>query len=199
MTSVASTTASEAAATYDGDGEEEGDCGLGEFRKQNARSAVVLGYLGPHAQTGVNEEDEDEMLVTEDEGEEDGEELQKKRMLEVSLVSRRKPRFPGAIDFPKADEEVPALPASVGGDSRVLLQALEVRRGVVAEMLKEAMRASKLSITYSTNLVSRLSGFVDRALIEAATMKRNPEFSHLSFNARVNNYIQSSGVIPLVK
>ncbi|CAA7393696.1 unnamed protein product [Spirodela intermedia] len=196
--SVASTAASEAAATNDGDNE-EGDFRPGGLRKHNARSAAVLGYLGSHAQTGVNEEGEDEILVTEEEGEEDGEELQKEKMLEVSLVNRRKPRFPGAIDFPKAEEDVPTLPASVGGDSRVLLQALEVRRGVVAEILKEAMRASKLSITYSTNLVSRLSEFVDRVLIGAATMKRNPEFSHMNFNARVNNYIQSSGVIPLVK
>ncbi|CAA6657611.1 unnamed protein product [Spirodela intermedia] len=180
--SVASTAASEAAATNDGDNE-EGDFRPGGLRKHNARSAAVLGYLGSHAQTGVNEEGEDEILVTEEEGEEDGEELQKEKMLEVSLVNRRKPRFPGAIDFPKAEEDVPTLPASVGGDSRVLLQALEVRRGVVAEILKEAMRASKLSITYSTNLVSRLSEF------------RNPEFSHMNFNARVNNYIQSSGVI----
>ncbi|MQL83822.1 hypothetical protein Taro_016307 [Colocasia esculenta] len=167
-------------------------------RKQNTRSAAVLGLLlRDYGGAG-----EAEVAVVEQEEEEnDNEERRKERMLEeISLVSRRKPRFPGAIDFPKAGDAVPApvLPAD-NSDGRVLLQAVEVRRGVAAEILKEALKASKFSITYSTNLVSRLSGFVDRVLIEAAAMKGNPEFSHLSFNARVKNYIQSSGVIPLVK
>lgn len=81
----------------------------------------------------------------------------------------------------------------------MLKRALEVRRRVAAETLKDAMRAGKLSITYSANLVSKMSDFVDRIVIEAAAMKEVPEFSHLSFNSRAKSYIQHSGVVPLIK
>lgn len=76
---------------------------------------------------------------------------------------------------------------------------MEVRRGVASETLKAAFRAGRMSITYSTNLVSNLGAFVDRVVIGAAAMKADPEFSHQSFNARAKGYIQSTGVVPLVK
>lgn len=83
--------------------------------------------------------------------------------------------------------------------TRVLRRALEVRRGVASETLKEAFRAGKLSITYSTNLVRNLGVFVDRVVIGAAALKSHPEFSHQSFNARAKEYIHSTSVVPLVK
>ncbi|XP_078430451.1 mitochondrial transcription termination factor family protein [Wolffia australiana] len=154
-----------------------------QSRTHNARSAAVLSYLESPAQSRVIDDDDD-----------NGEDSAKKEMIEVYPLGRRNPSFPGAIAPPKIDVESLVL-----GDERELRRAIEVRRGVAAELLKEAMRSSRLSLTYSASLVSRLPGFVDQMLIEAARMKRNPEFSHLNFNARVNIYIDSSGVIPLVK
>jgi mTERF domain-containing protein, mitochondrial len=82
---------------------------------------------------------------------------------------------------------------------RLLKRALEVRRGVASETLKAAFRAGKLSITYSTNLVRNLSVFVDWVVIGAAALKTDPEFSHQSFNARAKQYINNTGIVPLVK
>lgn len=82
---------------------------------------------------------------------------------------------------------------------KILMQALEIRRSVTADILKQLMRGSKLSINYSNNLVSCLPGFIDRVMIAAASMKQLPEFSHSTFNARAKTYIQNSNVIPLIK
>ncbi|XP_073005832.1 transcription termination factor MTERF2, chloroplastic isoform X1 [Typha latifolia] len=161
-------------------------------RRQNANST---GLLLLHSETLAQSTEED----IEDREEE--EEVRRKVAEEVSLATRRNPRFPGSIDFPKAGrlDPPPDLRLVLGSDDRVLKRALEVRRGVAAETLKVALRAGKLSVTYSTNLVSKLSDFVDHVVIEAAALKGVPEFSHMSFNARARSYIESSGVVPLVK
>nr|XP_029116306.1 transcription termination factor MTERF2, chloroplastic isoform X2 [Elaeis guineensis] len=164
-------------------------------RRHNARSSSLLLR---HFQSQPEQTQYDPVL----DDEEQEEELQRKRIVdEVSLATRRAPRFPGSIDFPKAEQldRPPDLRRDVGSDDRVLKRALEVRRGVAAEILKEALQAGRLSIRYSANLVSKLPHFVDRVVIEAAAMKGVSEFSHLSFNARAKSYIQSSGVVPLVK
>ncbi|KAH7661017.1 mTERF domain-containing protein mitochondrial protein [Dioscorea alata] len=135
-------------------------------------------------------------------GQETEEDLVKKKVIEeVSLATRRIPRFPGAIDRPDTQRlgPPPDLRRVLSGNDRTLKQALEVRRGVAAETLKFAFRAGKLSIRYSDNLVSKLPVFVDRVVIGAAAMKENPELAHLSFNARAKKYIQDSGVVALVK
>ncbi|KAG1368500.1 Transcription termination factor MTERF2, chloroplastic [Cocos nucifera] len=164
-------------------------------RRQNARSSsLLLRHFQPQ-----HEKTQYDPVVDDEEQEE---ELQRKRIVdEVSLATRRVPRFPGSIDFPQAEQlDPPAdLRRVVGSDDRVLKRALEVRRGVAAEILKEALQAGRLSIRYSANLVSKLPDFVDRVVIEAAAMKGVSEFSHLSFNARAKSYIQSSGAVPLVK
>ncbi|RRT83806.1 hypothetical protein B296_00008347 [Ensete ventricosum] len=137
-----------------------------------------------------------------DDKEREDELTRKKVVEEYSLATRRVPRFPGSIDFPRAgglDLPPPDLRRVFDGDDRSLKRALEVRRGVAAETLKDALRAGKMSINYSTNLVSRLSEFVDRVVIGAATLKAVPEFAHLSFNSRAKSYIQSSCVVSLVK
>lgn len=145
---------------------------------------------------------DDEGLELEDGGEveeeEEEERRKKKRMLEeIELIGkRRNPRFPGAIDFPKSGVGFDTL---VRGDNQALRQALEIKRGVAAEILKAALRRNRISINYSNNLVSKLPQFVDLVLIEAAAMKGVPEFSHLTFNARAKSYIQSSGIVALVK
>ncbi|KAJ6817892.1 transcription termination factor MTERF2, chloroplastic isoform X1 [Iris pallida] len=134
-------------------------------------------------------------------GIDDEEELQRRKIIdEASLAVRRIPRFPGSVDFPKPDQPPPLIDLrALGADEGALRRALEVRRGVAGEVLKSALRAKKLSITYSTNLVSRLEGFVDRVVVEAAAMRGVPEFAHLTFNARAKSYIESSGVVELVK
>ncbi|KAJ0980388.1 hypothetical protein J5N97_008643 [Dioscorea zingiberensis] len=135
-------------------------------------------------------------------GQETEEDLLKKKVVEeMSLATRRIPRFPGAVDRPEVERLGPApdLRRILLGDDRTLKQALEVRRGVATETLKFAFRAGKLSIRYSDNLVSRLPDFIDRVVMGAAAMKETPELAHLSFNARAKQYIQDSGVVPLVK
>ncbi|KAK1316033.1 hypothetical protein QJS10_CPA05g01127 [Acorus calamus] len=107
---------------------------------------------------------------------------------------RRYHRFPGSISV--SDDQFDGID---GVDDRKVERAIEIRRAVAAEVLKQALRASKLSITYSENLVSRLPEFVDRVIVEAAFMKREPEFCHSTFNARVKACIQRSNVVPLVK
>ncbi|XP_009398317.2 transcription termination factor MTERF2, chloroplastic [Musa acuminata AAA Group] len=137
-----------------------------------------------------------------DEEEREDELTRKKVVEEYSLATRRVPRFPGSVDFPRAgalDLPPPDLRRVFDGDDRSLKRALEVRRGVAAETLKDALRAGKMSINYTTNLVSRLTEFVDRVVIGAATLKAVPEFAHMSFNARAKSYIQRSCVVSLVK
>ncbi|PKU77827.1 hypothetical protein MA16_Dca005659 [Dendrobium catenatum] len=102
--------------------------------------------------------------------------------------------FCRAMIFPKEDAV-----AVLTSDDQAFKQALEIRRGVAAEVLKVALSAGRLSKPYSAKIVSCLPNFVDRVVIEAAEMKVVPEFSHLSFNARAKRYIQGSGVVELVK
>ncbi|PKA47488.1 hypothetical protein AXF42_Ash020658 [Apostasia shenzhenica] len=163
----------------------------GFSRLQNARStALVL-----HDQ---NEKKEDVLSSCED----DEEHIQRKKIIEeASLATKRIPRFPGSIDFPKADAFLAhqGLVRDLSNDDRALKQALEVRRGVAAEILKVSLTAGRIGKNYAANLVSCLPGFVDQVVIEAAAMKALPEFSHLTFNARAKNFIQRSGVVDLVK
>lgn len=79
------------------------------------------------------------------------------------------------------------------------MRALEIRRKVTLEIFKEAMRKGKFGITYSTNLISKLSDFIDYVMIQAASMKQLPEFSSASFNARARTFIDDSGVVPLIR
>ncbi|WOL07851.1 transcription termination factor MTERF2, chloroplastic [Canna indica] len=141
--------------------------------------------------------------LREQQGDDEDELTRKKIAEEYSLATRRVPRFPGSIDFPPAGILDPVSPdlrrVLLSDDDLTLKRTLEVRRGVAAETLKDALRAGKLSINYSTNLVSRLPEFMDRVVIGAAALKGVPEFAHMSFNARAKSYIQSSGIVALVK
>lgn len=84
-------------------------------------------------------------------------------------------------------------------DREMLMRALEIRRKVTEEIFKEAMRKGKFGITYSTNLVGRLSVFIDHVMVEAASLKRVPEFSNSSFNVRAKTVIEDSGVVRLIR
>ena len=79
------------------------------------------------------------------------------------------------------------------------MRAIEIRRKVTREIFLEAMRKGKFGITYATNLVNRLTGFIDYVMIEAASMKRLPQFSHSTFNLRAKTVIEDSQVVPLIR
>lgn len=87
-----------------------------------------------------------------------------------------------------------------GDDEEMLRKAIEIRRKVTLEIFVDAMvHKGKFGITYSRNLGSKLGEFIDLVMIEAADMKRVPEFSRLSFNARARKFIEESNVIPLIR
>eukprot|EP00268_Persea_americana_P006221 TRINITY_DN12234_c0_g1_i10.p1 TRINITY_DN12234_c0_g1~~TRINITY_DN12234_c0_g1_i10.p1 ORF type:complete len:678 (-),score=96.22 TRINITY_DN12234_c0_g1_i10:456-2489(-) len=172
------------------------------FRKHNSKSIAFLDNLSQHPDAGKQKHE-----VTS---------LDRDKMLELSLISssRRSPTFPGAVDFPAIESETenggpsPTICRIFQGSGTVideedrdmmLMRALDIRRSVTAGILNQVMRGSKLSITYSSNLVSRLPDFIDRIMIAAASMKELPDFSHSTFNARVKACIQNSKVIPLMR
>jgi len=142
---------------------------------------------------------------------------EKVKVLELSLVRKRTPQFPGSIyaQSPSDSDVGSSLPPirtlfQSGADpddnyekekdeEEMILRALEIRRKVTEEVFKEAMRKGKFGITYSTNLTARLSGFLDHIMIEAANLKRLPEFSNSTFNLRAKSVIDDSKVVPLIR
>lgn len=124
----------------------------------------------------------------------------------MSLVTKRTPQFPGSIYIQPSQSETskPPLAKLFNGESdedddEMIMRALEIRRNVTVEIFKEAMRKGKFGITYSNNLVSRLPDFIDYVMIEAASMKQLPEFSHSTFNTRAKTVIHDSNVVPLIR
>lgn len=84
-------------------------------------------------------------------------------------------------------------------EEEIIMRAIEIRRKVTREIFMEAMRKGKFGITYVTNLVNRLTGFIDYVMIEAAAMKRLPEYEHSTFNLRAKTVIEDSQVVPLIR
>lgn len=84
-------------------------------------------------------------------------------------------------------------------EEEMIMRALEIRRKVTEEVFKEAMRKGKFGSTYVDNLVAKLSGFIDYIMIEAAYLKRLPEYSNSTFNLRAKIVIEDSKVVPLVR
>ncbi|KAA8545977.1 hypothetical protein F0562_020572 [Nyssa sinensis] len=172
------------------------------IRKHNAKStALLLRHLSnqqepnPEAQNG---QEQVHAIPEED----------KVKLLEMSLIRKRTPQFPGSIYVTSPSDvdvniSLPPLQRIFDGepndDDKMLMRALEIRRNVTVEIFKEAMGRGKFGITYSTNLVSRLSDFIDHIMIEAASMKRLPEFSQSSFNVRAKTFIDNSNVVPLIR
>nr|AKM76429.1 embryo defective 2219 [Francoa sonchifolia] len=139
---------------------------------------------------------------------------EKVKLLEMSLVTKRTPQFPGSIyvQSPSDSDVATSLPPlqslfQSGSDSgeddideEMIMRALEIRRKVTIEIFKQAMmRNGKFGITYTTNLVYKLPEFIDYVMIEAAKMKRVPEFSQSSFNVRAKTVIEESNVVPLIR
>ncbi|GFQ00987.1 hypothetical protein PHJA_002242600 [Phtheirospermum japonicum] len=81
----------------------------------------------------------------------------------------------------------------------MLLKALEIRRKVTVEVFKEAMRKDKFGITYCENLVSQIPDFIDYVMVKAVYMKKFPEFSQSSYNARAKVFIDECRVVPLIR
>ncbi|KFK32869.1 hypothetical protein AALP_AA6G297600 [Arabis alpina] len=135
------------------------------------------------------------------------------KLLELSLVTRRTPQFPGSIyaqsgSDPDIASSLPSLRkylSSDGGDDgeserEMIVKALEIRRKVTKEIIKESLvRKGRFGITYATNVTDRVGEFVDHVMIEAAALKLLPEFSDSRFNHRARMVIDDSGFVPLVR
>ncbi|RDY12981.1 Transcription termination factor MTERF2, chloroplastic, partial [Mucuna pruriens] len=135
---------------------------------------------------------------------------EKIKVLELSLVRKRTPQFPGSIyaQSPNDSDVGSSLPPlhtlfhsspDNDDDEEMIMRALEIRRKVTEEVFKEALRKAKFGITYATNLVAKLSGFVDYIMIEAANLKRLPQYSNSTFNLRAKIVIDDSQVVPLIR
>ncbi|XP_054776496.1 transcription termination factor MTERF2, chloroplastic isoform X2 [Prosopis cineraria] len=137
---------------------------------------------------------------------------EKIKLLELSLVRKRTPQFPGSIyvqspSDPDVGSSLPPLRTlfrekveGEGADEEeMIMRAIEIRRKVTREIFIQAMRKGKFGITYATNLVNRLTGFIDYIMIEAASMKRIPEYSHSTFNLRAKTVIDDSQVVHLIR
>lgn len=82
----------------------------------------------------------------------------------------------------------------------MIAKALEIRRKVTREIIKESLvRRGRFGITYATNVTDRLGEFVDHVMIEAAALKRLPEYSETRFNIRARTVIEDSNFVPLVR
>ncbi|XP_010429091.1 PREDICTED: transcription termination factor MTERF2, chloroplastic-like [Camelina sativa] len=137
------------------------------------------------------------------------------KLLELSLVTRRTPQFPGSIYAQSASDadvasSLPSLRKFLGshgdddddGESEreMIVKALEIRRKVTKEIIKESLvRKGRFGITYATNVTDRLGDFVDHVMIEAAALKRLPEFSESRFNLRARTVIEDSNFVALVR
>ncbi|XP_031122689.1 transcription termination factor MTERF2, chloroplastic-like [Ipomoea triloba] len=179
-------------------------------RKHNSKSTSMLLHFLSFDQTSDSETPpmaEREVSYAEEEEED------KMRLLEMSLIRRRTPQFPGSIyvqspSDPNVNSSLPPIKTlfddQIGivaavDDEEMLIKALEIRRRVTTEIFMEAMRKGKFGITYSRNLVSKLSDFIDFVMIQAASMKQMPEFSHSSFNSRARAFIDDSNVVPMIR
>ncbi|XP_027354654.1 transcription termination factor MTERF2, chloroplastic isoform X2 [Abrus precatorius] len=137
---------------------------------------------------------------------------EKVKVLELSLVRKRTPQFPGSIyaQSPSDTDVGSSLPplrtlfqSSANNhdkeDEEMLMRALEIRRKVTEEVFKEALRKGKFGITYTTNVVNRIPAFIDHIMIEAANLKRLPQYSSSTFNLRAKTVIDDSQVVPLIR
>ncbi|XP_021738611.1 transcription termination factor MTERF2, chloroplastic-like [Chenopodium quinoa] len=169
------------------------------LRTHNSKSTSFF-LLNHHQQQWLpNHEKNDDVLLSEEE---------KARILELTLVRKRPPQFPGSIYTRPPhgnDLSLPPLNTLLKGDDdgeegEMLMKAIKIRREVCLEIFIEFMvRKGKFGITYSKNMGSNLGDFIDLVMIEAAALKKVPEFSSFSFNARAQKFIEESNVVPLIR
>eukprot|EP01018_Ginkgo_biloba_P009785 Gb_07758 [translate_table: standard] len=158
------------------------------IRRQNARSLAILNMSSS----------------TETTDEEHGPLPSEENRLELAMEENisRKPKFPGMVNGVRVPSVEEFFREGKGGsewENQMLRQALTIRRMKTEEVLKQEMRASKLSVTYSNNLVSEMSEFVDHIMIKAASLKNKSDFATSTFHLRARLCIQQSGVVELVK
>ncbi|CAL0304235.1 unnamed protein product [Lupinus luteus] len=181
------------------------------LRKHNSKSTSFL--LHHLSQKHDSSQQQQEQLIPKPSDLQDSmPHKEKVQLLELSLVRKRTPQFPGSIyaqspSDPDVGSSLPPLrtlfqstSSHIDDDDEIIMRAIEIRRKVTEEVFKEAMmRKGKFGITYTTNLISRLQGFIDFIMIEAANMKKLPEYSHSTFNLRAKTVIEDSQVVPLIR
>ncbi|XP_062024478.1 transcription termination factor MTERF2, chloroplastic [Rosa rugosa] len=157
------------------------------LRKHNSKStALLLHRLSRHPNPNPDDLQHRRQLPPEN------------KAFELSLLPKRTPQFPGSIS---GDSSSPTpLRYDDDDEHRMIMRALEIRRKVTKEMFKEAMRTKgKFGITYATNLTETLTDFIDYVMVEAAAMKRSPEFSNSTFNFRAKTVIENSEAVPCIR
>ncbi|KAI3446113.1 hypothetical protein Pfo_002778 [Paulownia fortunei] len=171
------------------------------LRTHNAKStALLLRHLSPQDQQNPHGENHESYLplLKQD----------KEKLLEISLLGKRTPQFPGSIyvnsSLPLVQSVFKAEKSNLdnyddGVDDEMLVKALEIRRKVTAEIFKEAMRKGKFGITYCENLVSQIPEFIDYVMIKAVSMKKFPEFLRSSYNVRAKVFIDECEVVPVIR
>ncbi|XP_075511249.1 transcription termination factor MTERF2, chloroplastic-like [Primulina tabacum] len=171
------------------------------LRTHNAKStALLLHHLSPQDQQNPHpppsQRQEHHLPFSKED---------KEKLLELSLLNRRPPQFPGSIFLSNSSQlvknvfEAENTRLADDVDDEMLMKALEIRRKVTLEVFKEAMKKGKFGITYCENLISKLADFLDCVMIKAASMKQLPEFSGCSYNNRAKAFINESGVVPLIR
>ncbi|XP_075474871.1 LOW QUALITY PROTEIN: transcription termination factor MTERF2, chloroplastic-like [Primulina tabacum] len=171
------------------------------LRTHNARSAaLLLRHLSPQDQQNPHPPPQQRQEHRLQFSKED-----KEKLLELSLLDKKGPQFPGSIFVNSSSLPVKSVFESEkgrlddGADDEMLMKALEIRRKVTVEVFKEAMKKGKFGITYSENLISKLAEFLDYVMIKAASMKQLPEYSGCSYNKRAKAFIVESGVVSLIR
>ena len=180
-------------------------------RRHNARSLSLFTRHNQNLKQNKNLNESQETFVPPRHDDDD-----RSKLLELSLVTRRTPQFPGSIYAQSASDpdiasSLPSLRKFLGSDGdedegegeserEMIAKALEIRRKVTKEIIKESLvRKGKFGITYATNVTDRLGEFVDHVMIEAAALKRLPEYSETRFNIRARTVIEDSNFVPLVR
>lgn len=172
-------------------------------RRHNARSLSLFTRHNQNLKQNKNLNESPETFVPPRHDDDD-----RSKLLELSLVTRRTPQFPGSIYAQSASDpdiasSLPSLRNFLDeGESEreMIAKALEIRRRVTKEIIKESLvRKGRFGITYATNVTDRLGEFVDHVMIEAAALKRLPEFSETRFNIRARTVIEESNFVPLVR
>ncbi|KAL6526102.1 Transcription termination factor mterf2, chloroplastic [Orobanche hederae] len=168
------------------------------FRTHNAMSpALLLRHLSHQDKENPHGENHENYLTLLKQDEE--------KLLEVSLLGKRTPQFPGSMNssLPLLQSEFKREKSNLDNedevDDEMLVKALEIRRKVTVEIFKEAMKKDKFGITYYENLVSQIPEFIDYVMIKAVYMKKFPEFSSASYNVRAEVFIHQCGVVPLIR
>ncbi|KAL9173983.1 hypothetical protein ABFS82_02G023300 [Erythranthe guttata] len=171
------------------------------LRTHNAKStAALLRHLSTQNQQNPDGQNQEPFLplLKQD----------KEKLLEISLLTKRTPQFPGSIYINSSLPLVQSVFKGQNGnldysdddvDDEMLVRALEIRRKVTASIFKEAMKKDKFGITYCENLISEIPDFIDYLMIKAVSMKKLPDFSQSSYNVRANFFIDECKVVPLIR